>query len=124
MAAHGRRRSLPALAALWLLLALLPLRGWAGVAMHLPDAAAHEVAVAPACHGAAPEGHDHGGPADDATAHADAACTLCDLCHGAVAPQALPPQPAGHAAAQRPPVTSPGAPPEGVATTLYRPPRR
>lgn len=69
-----------------LMLALLPLRGWAAASMTVPAmavaAAAHAEASAapadvamPACHQAA---EDESG----ATGHA---CNLCDLCHSAAA---------------------------------------
>jgi hypothetical protein len=89
---------------IWLMLALVPLRGWAVAAMEMPaavpDGSGVEVASpinAPertGCHDAA-AGHD-----TDAASHT---CGLCDLCHNAVAasstvetcnpiaPEALPP---------------------------------
>jgi hypothetical protein len=78
---YGFRRPLWVL---WLLLALLPLRGWAGAAMHLPGAAADAAAavqVAMPCHGehgSAPAQHDAAAP----DGVADKVCALCDLCHG------------------------------------------
>ena len=77
------RRRPTLLLLLWLVLAWLPLRGVAQVVMHLPAPASS----AP-CHG------DHA-VTPDADAHAPAtqgtpACTLCDLCHGAVLPAAVP----------------------------------
>jgi hypothetical protein len=74
---------------IWLMLALLPLRGWAVATMQMPDGPVESAgaemrpAQAPAqldapCHDAAQQ---------DAGGHA---CGLCDLCHSAVtvAPQA------------------------------------
>lgn len=95
---------------LLLLIALLPLRAWAGDAMALAVVAAPGMAAAatpaPPCHGeqAAPSGHgaqmspsSHGEQAAVAgtsvTAHTDdhgndhsehAACSCCDICHGSV----------------------------------------
>jgi hypothetical protein len=65
---------------LGVLLALLPLRGWAEAAMHLsapaPQSVASEVPVLP-CHAAMVE---HGGGVPDESA---SGCPLCSLCHGA-----------------------------------------
>ena len=76
---------------LWLMLALLPLRGWAAASMTVPSAAAeasvqmtqvadNSARAAPSCHGA---------PSDSSpsTGHA---CNLCDLCHGAAVHMADP----------------------------------
>lgn len=60
---------------LWLLLALLPLRGWANLTMHLP--APGSAAMAP-CHGAETVAADQVADAADAAQ----GCTLCDVCHG------------------------------------------
>ncbi len=106
------RRS--SLVLLWLLLALLPLRGWANLTMHLPAQAAP--AVAP-CHGV--EGQFAAQPADAATA-----CTLCDVCHGAVllregnAPQST------DRRAQPLPAAVAAAAPAAEPSALFRPPRR
>jgi cytochrome c553 len=74
-----------------LMLALLPLRGWAAASMTVP-VVAHGIAVnavqvaapgeptVPSCHRAA-------GDESGASGHA---CTLCDLCHGALADLAAP----------------------------------
>lgn len=69
---------------LWLLLALLPLRGWANGWMHLAsDTGTVAEAVAMPCHGEA-------APADAAEAlAAPAGCTLCDLCHGIAVPMSI-----------------------------------
>jgi len=76
---------------IWLLLALLPLRGWAHASVHLP-AANEAPASCHAMHAPAAESI----PLPDATvepaasaepAHeAQHACALCDLCHGAALP--------------------------------------
>jgi hypothetical protein len=64
---------------LGVLLALLPLRGWAEAAMHLsaslPQSTAGEVSMPP-CHAALAE--------DDGTTPDGSAsgCSLCSLCHG------------------------------------------
>ena len=74
-----------------LMLALLPLRGWAAASMTVPAMAAaasvqqahstdHEAAALTPCHEAA---------GSDSTA-AGHACNLCDLCHAAVADLAAP----------------------------------
>lgn len=82
----------------WLMLALLPLRGWAVATMAFPSAApvvveqtssehakaaaSHAVQAPIPCHPSTLDGDDQrsGGPA----------CTLCDLCHNAVATHDLP----------------------------------
>jgi hypothetical protein len=111
---------------LWLLLALLPLRSWAGAVMHLPGTAADAadaVQVGMPCHGehgAASAPHDAVAP----DGVADKACALCDLCHGCgaladtgglheplVGPNRMP-----HARAGALPALRPDA--------LFRPPRR
>ena len=117
----------PALLLTWLLLALLPLRGWANLAMHLPPAGAAETAAP--CHGAgapAPSAHgdthDHAQHHTDGGAHAATACVLCDLCHGALllpafaTPGAAPPA-AAWAAALPVPVAA------AEPATPLRPPR-
>lgn len=69
-----------------LMLALLPLRGWAAASMTVPAAltdasvqieqmVASTDAAVPSCHGAA---------GDESTA-SDRTCSLCVLCHGAAA---------------------------------------
>jgi hypothetical protein len=64
---------------LGVLLALLPLRGWAEVAMHLsapvPQSSAAEAPMPP-CH-AAMTGLDGTAPDESASG-----CSLCSLCHG------------------------------------------
>lgn len=64
---------------LGVMLALLPLRGWAETAMHLavpaPQSAASEVSLLP-CHAAMAE---HAGAMADESA---SGCSLCSLCHG------------------------------------------
>jgi hypothetical protein len=64
---------------LGVLLALLPLRGWAEATMHLPAPAAQSAAdeaPMPPCHAAMAQ-HDGATP-DDSTS----GCSLCSLCHG------------------------------------------
>jgi hypothetical protein len=70
---------------IWLILALLPLRGLAVATMEMPGSAtdvavAESPASASAAHGNAPchDGADHDPDSND---HA---CSLCDLCHCAV----------------------------------------
>ncbi len=96
---------------LWLLLALLPLRGWANLTMHLP--AADTPIMAP-CHGAEAAADPAG---------TSQPCTLCDVCHGAMllashAPQLKDQrsQPLPDAVALAAPAAEPDA--------LFRPPRR
>ena len=68
---------------LWILLALLPLRGWASVSMQAEMATNALVtasdtphhASAP-CHEAAPASAD-----DNASGTGHASCSMCDLCH-------------------------------------------
>jgi len=87
------------LALVWIVLALLPLRGWAVMAMGIPDAAPQaalqvqqtqphhaidsnversstSVSAMPPCHDAS--------TADSVGSPTGHACTLCDLCHSAV----------------------------------------
>ncbi len=106
------RRS--SLVLLWLLLVLLPLRGWANLTMHLP--VQDTPAVAP-CHGV--EGQSAAESADAATD-----CTLCDVCHGAALLRAgSAPHDSDRRAAPLPvtePVAALAVEPDG----LFRPPRR
>jgi hypothetical protein len=97
---------------LWLLLALLPLRGWAHLSMHLPGS--DTIVMAP-CHGA-----------EAATERSDTAqpCTLCDVCHAAMLLLASDAALGKDRRAQ----TLPDAAPQAARTTepdaLFRPPRR
>jgi hypothetical protein len=72
-----------------LMLALLPLRGWAAASMTVPaaghDAGIEAVQVAGPAEPMAPSCHEAAGDASTPTGHA---CNLCDLCHGAAADQA------------------------------------
>ena len=88
---------------LWLMLALLPLRGWAVATMQTPGAV--DSAVPYQASAAAPEAQVrapcHDGAHHDASSSGHA-CSLCDLCHsaaaaaplfalpGALAPDAMP----------------------------------
>lgn len=79
---------------IWLMLALLPLRGMAVATMEMPGGTAQvtgteTLVLVEAAHGTAPC-HDVAGDESGPTGHA---CSLCDLCHGAVTvpPQATPP---------------------------------
>ncbi len=114
---HALRRSSVLL--LWLAFALLPLRGWASAAMHLP-ASANEVAAVVAslpCHG------DAGGDTDGAepSIEADAACQLCDLCHGAALPLDASPAVDRHLPLRV--AVALTLPLETARQTLFRPPR-
>jgi hypothetical protein len=97
---------------LWLMLALLPLRGWANLTMHLP---ATDTPVMAPCHGeASPAAADPAGEA----------CTLCDVCHGAVL-LAVDLAPPGHdRRAQTLPAAAPQPAPAAEPDALFRPPRR
>jgi len=77
----------------WMLLALLPVRGWATLAMQLPPAGNHGTLAA---HAAQAPCHDMVATAASAEAAADegatgsvggshAGCSMCDLCHGTAA---------------------------------------
>jgi hypothetical protein len=72
-----------------LMLALLPLRGWAAASMTVPaavsDASVHVVQVAGPGEHTVPSCHEAAGDESSPTGHA---CNLCDLCHSAVADQA------------------------------------
>jgi hypothetical protein len=97
---------------LWLLLALLPLRGWAHLSMHLT---APDLSVMAPCHGA------------EAAADSSAStppCTLCDICHGAVLPWADSPAPSKDRRAQALPAAASRAAPPAEPDALFRPPRR
>jgi hypothetical protein len=99
---------------LWLLLSLLPLRGWANLTMHLP--AQDAPAVAP-CHGV--DGQSAAQPA-----HATTACTLCDVCHGAVLLLELDASQSTDRRAQPLPPAGPAAAPAAEPSAFFRPPRR
>lgn len=115
---------------LWLVIALLPLRGWAWAAM-LPAEVASGMAAAsataealPPCHlvllavngaaeVAAHAGHHPDSAADDSSpAPYHLGCTLCSVCHAASAPASmliLPlPAPLPHATPAGPAVLPPG----------------
>ncbi len=114
MYAPLRRPVLPLL--IWLLLALLPLRGWANLMMH-PLEQAPATVEAP-CHGTSAAEPGHAG-ADKALA---ANCALCDLCHGVMA------LPGGLPLASEVPVRAwvnlkPLPPPGTAPAELFRPPR-
>lgn len=71
---------------LWLMLALLPLRGWAFAAMTMP--AAGPVEVAAATQSLSPPCHEQASPHGDASGDTGHRCALCVICHSAVAPAA------------------------------------
>jgi hypothetical protein len=117
-----RRRSVGVWLAVWLLVALLPVRAWAwaemtgAMATTPAAAAAADAASLPPCHGAVDDAE--GSEAQDHAAH----CALCLFCTPMLAagdlavlamprPQAL--RPAG----------PPGRAPEGARHALFRPPR-
>lgn len=102
---------------LWLLLALLPLRGWANGWMHLATANESVAeAVAMPCHGE---------PASDAgvdASPAPAGCTLCDLCHGMAMPASI--EPLAGADARTPWLSADGpSRVPGQPSLFFRPPR-
>jgi cytochrome c553 len=135
------------LSLVWLMVALLPLRGWAQVQMqmqvqvNLPlgivqgsggpadaDLTGHHPAGHPL--DAAEAGHcdamiaDDGAAADPDHDHAQQThCTLCVVCHASLAAGtatlAVPAVPPGAAL----PGAAPGGIPEGAASDLFRPPR-
>lgn len=103
---------------LWLVIALLPLRGWAMAQM-----AAAPVAVAQHVTDAQPPCHGDAGTDSPATA-AHAGCSLCEICHAslglpAVTALNLPALP--HAAPAVTPITGVR---DGPPSELFRPPRR
>ncbi len=109
----------------WVLLALLPLRAWAGVVMHLPGdpgAPAYAEAASP-CHGHATGRDDAHGDSPASHASDDTACTLCDLCHGNAAVVAEPAFGPGTCRAQAPAVAVPSSALQVDPAPLYRPPR-
>ncbi|MCE2915853.1 MAG: hypothetical protein ACOVOT_10185 [Rubrivivax sp.] len=73
------------------MLALLPLRGWAEVAMHESAWTLAAVAGEPAAHNLPCHGHDSGSEAaegSDPQANAARDCALCALCHAPSLPAA------------------------------------
>ena len=96
---------------LWLMLALLPLRGWANLTMHLP---ATDTPVMAPCHGTE--------AAADAVGTSQP-CTLCDVCHGAMLPASHAPQ-LKDPQTQPQPVAAPMAAAAAEPDALFRPPRR
>lgn len=95
----------------WLLVALLPLRGWAFATMHPP-----KVEAPPPCHAAAPEDAAPDSPA--------AACALCDVCHGAMLAFPMLPAAAQAPKARTFAAAAAASPPAGDAEAPFRPPRR
>ncbi|MFM2348389.1 MAG: hypothetical protein RL654_3142 [Pseudomonadota bacterium] len=108
---------------LWLVIALLPLRGWALAEMTamtaMPRAAAEAL---PPCH-AAPADRSMPPDADPQAAPHHAGCSLCEICHaslGLPAPPSLSLPRLPQAAPALVPVTGAAdAPPDA----LFRPPR-
>ena len=113
MSGSMRRSSL---AVLWLLVALLPLRGWANLTMHLP--AQGPATVAP-CHGMAAAAADASAESPDAAQP----CSLCDVCHGVMLHGAESPH-GSDRRAQPLPTALPAVTAAGDPDTLFRPPRR
>ena len=103
---------------LWLLLALLPLRGWAGAVTHLPAPDTAAASEAMPCHGEVAGDEVDASP----TSAAASACSLCDLCHGVAALPASSPAPEGPFG-EVPAATGSPAPLQVVPAPLYRPPR-
>lgn len=121
---------------LWLLIALLPLRGGAHVGMMLNTAAHTGVAAAATAQGDALSDHAVDLPchesaaadstdasATDPTRAAASHCSTCDACHASLAPApADAPSWAALPTAAPTPAPDTGLPP-GVVRGLYRPPR-
>ncbi|MEY4754284.1 MAG: hypothetical protein RJA44_1959 [Pseudomonadota bacterium] len=126
---------------LWLVLALLPLRGWAWAAMLPAEVAAAVASVTPdesadplpPCHRTALKADgtvtvtdggiaaDDGAAADPSSPHPG--CTLCSLCHAAAAPADMQ-LPALPALLPESPSVGPAAQPPGWrADTPERPPK-
>jgi cytochrome c553 len=99
---------------MWLLLALLPLRGWANLTMHLPVQDAP--AFAPC--------HDLGGQAATEPSQSTTTCTLCDVCHGAMLLLGDSTAPRADRSAQALPAALPIAAQAAEPDALFRPPRR
>lgn len=134
----------------WMLLALLPLRGWAGAWMSAaPMSASAGLSEAqPACHGVVPPSplpfaagsarvgamdpgalsaglplaSPDGDEAGSAGSHDPAVCELCLLCHSLALPVALVPDPAPAAAMTLPPLQA-WAASSVMRAPLRRPPR-
>lgn len=72
---------------LWLMLALLPMRGWAVAAMGLPSAepAAVHTMAGDAGRTALPPCHDAAEPGSDSDSGATGNCQACDWCHASLA---------------------------------------
>lgn len=104
---------------LWLVIALLPLRGWAMAQMAVAPVGLTQTTEAtadtlPPCHGA---------PTDNAAIPTHAGCVLCEVCHAslglpAVVALHLPALP--HAAPAVTPITGVR---DGPPSELFRPPR-
>jgi hypothetical protein len=107
---------------LWLMLALLPLRGWAMAAMGLPAAGPTSVVLSAEADAAPAMAPCHQ-PAADASDADGASCLACDWCHAALALPARVVLDGVHAPAAPPrvqPARDTGRPPIGG---LDRPPR-
>ena len=96
---------------LWLLLALLPLRTWAGATMHLPQASPS----AP-CHAGMQAAADEV-PADSTV------CNLCSVCHGGALPATAAAVPSAQRMAQAVPAARHGVQPQRDPDALFKPPR-
>ncbi|MEX8494108.1 hypothetical protein [Sphaerotilus sp.] len=99
---------------LWLVIALLPLRGWAMVQMAVPPVAQHHTTAA------APHCHDEG---THKAAPSHAGCSLCEVCHaslGLPAVLVLHLSTLPHAAPAATPITGVR---DGPPSELFRPPR-
>ena len=113
---RGSRR--PVVLLLWLLLALLPLRGWAQgtMAMAAPEAPAQALP----CHG---DMAAHSASHSDSQDTTSPTCSHCDLCHAAAVPNA-PALQAADALPDLAPAARPArAPAAAQADSLFRPPR-
>lgn len=110
----SRPRRLP-IGLLWLLLALLPLRAWAGVTMHLPQ----PESAAP-CHAEAMAAAD---VESDGAVVDGSPCSLCSVCHGGALPATAQAALAAERCAQALPAARPGTAPVREPDALFRPPR-
>ncbi|EHR70085.1 hypothetical protein BurJ1DRAFT_1212 [Burkholderiales bacterium JOSHI_001] len=108
----------PVVLLLWLLLALLPLRGWAQGTMGLAATATHAQALP--CHG---EMAEHPPGHADSDGASKSACSHCDLCHAAAAPNDLQAPPSAALPDTAPAAMSTQAPAATAADSLFRPPR-
>lgn len=112
---------------LCLLIALLPLRGWALSVMAV-DRIAQEsgqaaAAQLPPCHQAMGPAADGHAPQDDAGHAGGHACSHCAICHGALGPLSLPLLPQRMAAVGETPAWAGHPVPARAPDLPFKPPR-